>query len=60
MTLLTVDQAAERLADQTTVHPPADRRATHHVRQTRRAYHGIDTDDLDAFVTAGRVDPASS
>ncbi len=57
MTLLTVDQAAERLATKTRFirRLIAERRIPYvklgsHVR--------IDTADLEAFITAGRVTPA--
>lgn len=59
MTLLTVDQAAERLATK----PRFIRRliAERRIRFVKLGAHvRIDADDLDAFVTAGRVDPASS
>jgi excisionase family DNA binding protein len=59
MTLLTVDQAAERLATK----PRFIRRLIAERRITfvkLGAHVRIDTDDLDAFITAGRVDPAGS
>jgi excisionase family DNA binding protein len=56
MTLLTVDQAAERLATK----PRFIRRLIAERRITfvkLGAHVRIDTDDLDSFVDAGRVHP---
>ncbi len=59
MTLLTVDQAAERLATK----PRFIRRliAERRIPYVKLGSHvRIDTNDVDAFITAGRVDPAVS
>jgi excisionase family DNA binding protein len=59
MTLLTVDQAAERLATQ----PRFIRRliAERRIPYIKLGHHvRIDATDVDAFITAGRVDPPAS
>jgi excisionase family DNA binding protein len=59
MTLLTVDQAAERLATK----PRFIRRliAERRIPYVKLGSHvRIDASDVDAFIIAGRVDPAVS
>ncbi len=59
MTLLTVDQAAERLATK----PRFIRRliAERRIPYVKLGHHvRIDAADVDAFITAGRVDPPAS